>query len=154
MDSDILYKHIEFFFSKDDLNSMLVIKPMSYEPWLDKIYEMYSTKPTDDRFHYNLMHTDEYRNIKDKLIKIKEISKNSVNELTEQNKFKLEELFKSIEDSYEMLYYYDEIYLYAHYVFNNIRTSDVIKMEQSGGGQISLEEFKQKIRDKIKQLSI
>jgi hypothetical protein len=153
MDSDILYKHIEFFFSKDDLHSMLVLKPMSYDPWLNKIYDMYSKKPTDNSFHYNIMHTDEYQNIKIHLKEIKEISKNSINGLTEQNIYKLDVLFKKIEDSYKLLYYYDEIYLYAHYVFNNIRTSDVMTM-QSGGGQITLEEFKQKIRDKIKQLSI
>ena len=61
-------------------------------------------------------------------------------------------LFKEIEDEYAALYYYEETYVYAHYVFNNIRQNIIESFKQLGGGNITLEEFKQKIRDKINDM--
>ena len=148
----LVYNHIEFFFSKDDLKSMMTIKPLSYEPWLDTLYDLYSAKPDkgDDTFHYNIKHTEEYERILKEFDKIEDIIKDIKNEYLdktdEQKKNDIKECIKKIEMVYPKLYYYDETYMYAHYIFNNIRNSGVLQM----GGGITLEEFKQKIREKIK----
>lgn len=143
----MVYNHIEFFFSKDDLKSMMTIKPFSYESWLDSVYELYSKKPLDDKtFHYNIMHTDAFETINKHIKKIETLSNNS------NNKKEIEDLFKTIEEEYKNLYYYEETYVYAHYIFNNIRKNMLETFKQMGGGNITLEEFKQKIRDKIKNM--
>lgn len=152
----LVYNHIEFFFSKDDLKSMMTIKPLSYEPWLDTLYDLYSAKPDkgDKTFHYNIKHTEEYARILKEFDKIEDIIKDSKQEHTNKNddqkkneqKNEIKECIKKIENEYPKLYYYDETYMYAHYIFNNIRNSGVLQM----GGGITLEEFKQKIREKIK----
>jgi len=147
----IVYNHIEFFFSKEDLKSMMTIKPLSYEPWLDTLYDLYTTKPDDLSFHYNIKHTEQYANITKLLKKIEDI----VNEVDTQksNEVKKNEIknhITEIEKEYPKLYYYDEIYMYAHYIFNNIRNSGVLQM----GGGITLEEFKQQIREKIKLMGL
>jgi hypothetical protein len=151
----LVYNHIEFFFSKDDLKSMMTIKPLSYEPWLDTLYDLYSTKPEekDKSFHYNIRHTVQYQTILDKINTIEKITKSidPYDGYTEKEKKKMIlDQIKEIEDEYPKLYYYDEIYMYAHYIFNNIRNSGVLQM----GGGITLEEFKQKIREKIKSMGL
>jgi len=149
--SEILYKHIEFFFSKDDLKTMMTIKPFSYESWLDSIYELYLKKPEDKTiFHYNIMHTDAFNTIIEKIKEIKKIENDS------NKKEQINNLFKEIEEEYNKLYYYEETYMYAHYIFNNIRRNIIESklFKQVGGGNITLEEFKQKIRDKIKDITI
>jgi hypothetical protein len=149
-----VYNHIEFFFTKEDLKTMMTVKPLSYEPWLDTLYDLYSTKPdkNDTSFHYNIKHTDEYGRILEQLKKIEDITK-GINEhatKSEEDKKKdIKECIKKIEEEYPKLYFYDEIYMYAHYIFNNIRTSGVLQL----GGGITLEEFKQKIREKIKLMT-
>jgi len=144
----MLYKYIEFFFSKEDLKLMMSIKPFSYESWLDSIYELYSKKPEDDNiFHYNVMHTKEFEIINKYIKKIEELSSSNT-----PNKFEIDKLFKEIENQYENLYYYEETYLYAHYIFNNIRKNIIEEYKQVGGGHITLDEFKQKIREKINQM--
>lgn len=149
---NIMYNYIEFFFSKEDLKSMMTIKPFSYESWLDVLYESYKNKPINNNtFHYNIMHTKSFENINSK---IKEIEKIYSLGLTTENKHKIDILFKQIEEQYKDLHYYEETYLYAHYVFNNIR-KNIIETEtykQVGGGKISLEDFKKKIREKIRKL--
>ena len=150
--SEMLYKYIEFFFSKDDLKTMMTIKPFSYESWLDSLYDLYSKKPEDETiFHYNIMHTTEFEIINKYIKKIEELSNNQ-NESNESNKSEINKLFKEIEDQYDNLYYYEETYLYAHYIFNNIRKNIIEEYKQLGGGHISLEDFKQKIRDKINNM--
>ena len=148
----IVYNHIEFFFSKDDLKTMMTIKPLSYEPWLDTLYDLYSSKPNDNSFHYNITHTVEYQKILEKIKEIEKITKGAepydVSD-AEKKKLILEQI-KQIENEYPKLYYYDEIYMYAHYIFNNIRNSGVLQM----GGGITLEEFKQQIREKIKRMDL
>ena len=149
--SDIVYNYIEFFFSKDDLKSMMTIKPLSYENWLDSLYELYSTKPAKGKFHYNLMHTDEFEFIQKKINEIKEKEKNANGlELSQTEKADIMRLFKEIEDKYAVLDYYDDIYVYAHYVFNTIRKSGIPLM----GGGLSLDEFKNKIREKIRLMDL
>jgi tRNA-dihydrouridine synthase len=146
----IVYNHIEFFFSKEDLKSMMTIKPLSYEPWLDTLYDLYSAKPDekDKSFHYNIKHTTQYANILKHITEIEKIT-NSIN--TQEEKIQeIKDHIKEIEKEYPKLYYYDEIYMYAHYVFNNIRNSGVLQM----GGGITLEEFKQHIREKIKLIEL
>ena len=150
-----VYNHIEFFFSKDDLKSMMTIKPLSYEPWLDTLYDLYSSKSdkNDLSFHYNIKHTDAYVNILKQIDTIEKITKGFEphnNKSDEQRKTEIKDCIKEIEKEYPKLYYYDEIYMYAHYIFNNIRNSGVLQM----GGGITLEEFKQKIREKIKQMGL
>ena len=146
--SEMLYKYIEFFFSKEDLKLMMSIKPFSYESWLDSIYELYSKKPEDDNiFHYNVMHTKEFEIINKYIKKIEELSSSNT-----PNKFEIDKLFKEIENQYENLYYYEETYLYAHYIFNNIIKNIIEEYKQVGGGHITLDEFKQKIREKINQM--
>ena len=86
----IVYNHIEFFFSKEDLKSMMTIKPLSYEPWLDTLYDLYSAKPdeNDKSFHYNIKHTEQYANILKHLTQIEKIT-NGVNiQKTEEEKKK------------------------------------------------------------------
>jgi hypothetical protein len=147
----ILYNYIEFFFSKNDLKQMMTVKPLSYEPWLEQLYTMYSSKPTDDSFHYNIMHTETYENIMKLLKDIETITKIDKNIKTDDiKKIEITQKFIDIQREYINLYYYDEIYMYAHYVFNNIRSSGVLQM----GGGITLEDFKKKIRDKIKLLGL
>jgi hypothetical protein len=58
---------------------------------------------------------------------------------------------------YKDLYYYDNVYVFAHHVFNNIRQlpNFGIDIQKGGkGGTLSLEEFKQIIREKIKLLDL
>jgi hypothetical protein len=151
----LLYNHMEFFFSKADLKTMMTIKPLSYEPWLDTLYDLYSTKPekNDKSFHYNIKHTKEYETISNKLKEIEKITKGIDEHASKSDEIRKNEIkacIKEIESQYPKLYYYDEIYMYAHYIFNNIRNSGVLQM----GGGITLEEFKEKIREKIKQLGL
>ena len=164
---DIIYKYIEFFFSKKDLHSMMTIKPLSYENWLQSISDMYSSNPKTDKntFHYNIMHTDAYKDIIKSLRKIDQLSKveksNKSGEaktevsIIEENKQKIEAEFENIKEKYKQLYYYDEIYVYAHYVFNNIRKIPNLGIQKGGGHkQLTLEEFKEIIREKIKMLDL
>ena len=172
---DIIYKYIEFFFSKTDLHSMMTIKPLSYENWLQSISDMYSVDPQMDKtkFHYNIMHTPVYQEIIQSLRKINDLStvdppkagesKTEVEKLKEtetkiqKNKSKIEHEFNSIKEKYSQLYYYDEIYVYAHYVFNNIRKIPNLGIQKGGGHkdkELTLEEFKEIIREKIKMLDL
>ena len=167
---DFLYNYIEFFFSKSDLHSMMKIKSLSYENWLQSISDMYSVNPyltnPNTTFHYNIMHTDTYQSIIkslreiDKLSKVEDISGETEvqkqirsEQKIQQNKVEIEKKFEVIKEKYKELYFYDEIYVYAHYVFNNIRKIPNLGI-QKGGGHLSLEEFKQKIREKIKMLDL
>lgn len=157
---DILYNYIEFFFPKQDLESMMKIKALSYENWMETVYNLYSVKPNsgDKRFHYNIMHTDEYMKIMKILTEINTIytttdGTKTTDEKKQDTRMKIEE----IEKLYESLYYYDEVYVFAHHVFNNIRKlpNFGIDIQRGGkGGDISLEQFKQIIREKIKMLDL
>uniref|UniRef100_A0A6C0D3L1 Uncharacterized protein n=1 Tax=viral metagenome TaxID=1070528 RepID=A0A6C0D3L1_9ZZZZ len=169
---DIIYKYIEFFFSKTDLHSMMTIKPLSYENWLQSISDMYSVENKSDKntFHYNIMHTTAYKEIIKLLREIDQLtneqSKPGENKTDagkieetekkiEKNKPIIEEKFKKIKEYYTQLYYYDEIYVYAHYVFNNIRKIPNLGIQKGGGHkdrQLTLEEFKEIIREKIRML--
>jgi hypothetical protein len=152
----IIYNHIEFFFSKEDLKSMMTIKPLSYEPWLDTLYDLYSSKPDekDLSFHYNIKHTKQYERILKQIDEIDKITKGVEpgyqNKTDDEKKNEIKNCIKEIENEYSTLYYYDEIYMYAHYIFNNIRNSGVLQM----GGGITLEEFKHQIREKIKRMGL
>ena len=154
---DILYNYIEFFFSKHDLQTMMEIKALSYENWMKSVYSIYSIKPkNNDKFHYNIMHTSEYINIKRILKEISDIYKGG--ESDEIKKSKAQAKIVEIENLYKNLYYYDEVYVFAHHVFNNIRQLPNfgidIQKGGKGGSTISLEDFKQIIREKIKLLDL
>jgi hypothetical protein len=91
------------------------------------------------------MHTKEYENVIKQIKEIKKECKKGEN----ASKTQIKQITNIIFAELKKLYYYDEIYVYAHSVFNNIRRSGIIK--QIGGG-LSLEEFKKKIREKIKMI--
>ena len=153
---DILYNYIEFFFSKHDLQSMMEIKALSYENWMKSVSSLYSIKPkNNDKFHYNIMHTPEYIKIKKILKSITDIYKGDGDPETKKTQA-LEKIIE-IENLYKNLYYYDDVYVFAHHVFNNIRQlpNFGIDIQKGGkGGVLSLEEFKQIIREKIKLLDL
>ena len=156
---DILYNYIEFFFSKHDLQSMMEIKALSYENWMKSVSSIYSIKPkNNDKFHYNIMHTPEYIRIKKILKEISDIYKgDDPNETPQIKKSKAQEKIIEIENLYKNLYYYDNVYIFAHHVFNNIRQlpNFGIDIQKGGkGGTLTLEEFKQIIREKIKLLDL
>ena len=148
--AEMVYNYIEFFFSKDDLKLMMTIKPFSYESWLDSVYDLYLKKPLpgDKTFHYNIMHTDAFKIINENINQIEKLSISN----SPKDKKEIENLFKKIEEQYTHLYYYEETYVYAHYIFNNIRKNMLETFKQMGGGNITLEEFKKKIRDKIRDI--
>ena len=144
--AEYLYKYIEFFFSKEDLEIMLPPKSLSYEMWLSSIHDVYfDTEKKSDEFHYNIKFSPSYKKIMNYADEIKNIREPM------KNKEKIYELKKKIEDQYKNLYYYQDIYVYAHYFFESMKINNVFTMDITGGG-ITLEHFKQKIRDKIKEL--
>lgn len=188
---DIVFNYIEFFFSKEELNAMFKIKPLSHHVWLEILDGMYSTEPTEtnestsnksistestsngsisngsedsnsSKFHYNIMHTDAYKNIMKYLQDIKNILIKSDESARSKMKVKqdIKDIYikiKSILES-EDLHYYEQTYVYAHYIFNNIRNNGI---KIKGGGKhiknikdMSLEEFKDAIREKIKELEL
>ena len=153
---DIVYNYIEFFFSKKDLHSMMTIKPLSYEMFMKHLYDLYSLKPElkEDEFHYNIMHTDEYKSIIEKLKFIHKKSEKGEHLTNPVIKAEIDKKFLEIEELYKKLYYYDEIYVYAHYVFNNIRKITDLGIQRGGGRTLNLEQFKDKIREKIKLLDL
>ena len=176
--SDVVFKYIEFFFSKEELLTMFKIKPLSYHVWLNAVHGLYSvdpnlSKPANEKvFHYNIMHTSAYKDIIEILKKIKGIVNDSAKfatTTTDENaisKNKTDGIDK-IKVEYDQinklcikdLYYYEETYIYAHYVFNNIRNNGI---KIKGGGlmnikdikDMSLEDFKDAIREKIKELDL
>ena len=141
---DYVYKYIEFFFSKEDLESMLPPKPLPYETWLTTAYDVHFDKEKEPNiFHYNIRFSPAYKKI---MKYVEEIKK-----LPHPDKDKINELNKKIESQYKDLYYYQDIYVYAHYFFETMKNNNVFTMNITGGG-LTLEQFKQKIRDKIKEL--
>ena len=176
--SDVVFNYIEFFFSKEELLTMFKIKPLSHHVWLDAVHDLYSTDPNESKsadekvFHYNIMHTDAYKDIMEILKKIKKIAIKSSEfvSTTTDEKTIANHKKKGIEDikteydkilkiCIEKLHYYEETYVYAHYIFNNIRNNGI---KIKGGGimnikdikDMSLEEFKDVIREKIKELGL
>jgi hypothetical protein len=178
--SEIVFKYFEFFFSKDDLNTMFKINPLSHHVWLDAVHSMYSIDPNDpnnpnkskdkEAFHYNIMHTPAYKEIMERLKKIKKIvidtakanaSATSTNE-NDRNALKTQQIkqeYDKINQLFDDLFYYEQTYVYAHYIFNNIRDSGM----KIKGGEIkyiddiknmTLDEFKDAIRDKIRELEL
>lgn len=151
--SDVLYKYIEFFFSKEELNKFIIINTLTCEMYLDSVYDLYSKKPSvgENVFHYNIRHTTEYETI---MSILKEIKKQIADKTKEVNIEVINSKLTQIEELYKKLHYYDKLYVYAHYVFNNIRSSEIIQLEENLilGGGVTIEHFKQMIRDKIKKI--
>jgi hypothetical protein len=158
---DIVFKYIEFFFSKEELNTMFKIKPLSHHLWLDAINGMYSNEPNKgEEFHYNIMHTTAYKEIMKELKSIKIIINDS-NKKIDQIKNEIKPKFNKINEMLQEddLYYYEQTYVYAHYIFSNIRNNGI---KIKGGGikhmkdikDLSLEEFKELIKEKIKELEL
>ena len=98
-------------------------------------------------FHYNIRWTNEYKKIKQILNDIKSIIQGQ-KKSKDKNKLIRKKII-SIQKLYVNLKYYTEIYVYAHHIFNSIR-EDIIKNPKITGGGITLEEFKELIRQKIK----
>jgi hypothetical protein len=150
---NFLYEHIEFFFSTDDLKDMMDIQELSYENWQTTVVLLNETikpKPNESNetnkditFNYNIMTDVTY-------FQIKEILKTMKKDIQQKNKEEIKNKIIKIENLYDKLYYYDEVYVHAHFVFNNIR-----KLIKEGnpnvtmGGGMSLEDFKERIRQKI-----
>lgn len=158
---DVVFNYIEFFFSKEELNTMFKIKPLSHHVWLDAVDGMYSNEPnTSDEFQYNIMHTTAYKEIMKHLESIKTII-NDPNKKIDQIKKEIQSIYvkinKILQD--DELHYYEQTYVYAHYVFSNIRNNGI---KIKGGGikhmkdikDLSLEEFKELIKEKIKELEL
>jgi len=149
---ECIYKYIEFFFSKEDLESMMPPKSLPYQTWLVSVYDVYFDKEGEPGvFQYNIRFDPAYKRIMKYLEEIEKIS-DPINNTSQIN-----EINKKIENEYKNLYYYHEIYVYAHYFFENMRNNDVFILdigEEIIGGGITLEQFKQKIREKIKLLYI
>jgi hypothetical protein len=185
---DIVFNYIEFFFSKEELKTMFKIKPLSHHVWLEVLDGMYSSESNElnetnessetnksngsedsnsdeTKFHYNIMHTDAYKNIMKLLQDIKNILiKSDESDHSDRSKMKMQQdikdIYKKIKEILESedLHYYEETYVYAHHIFNNIRNNGI---KIKGGGKymkdikdMSLEEFKDAIREKIKELEL
>ena len=146
-EEQIIYNYIEFFFSKDELKSLMNIDSLDYDSWLNSIRLLYSDKDPIDGFHYNIMRTDSYGKIIEYIKKIREKVKNGINP---NDKPFIKNQIILIENEYENLYYYDQIYVYANNIFNKIRDTG-LKIE-GGGKNMTLEDFKQIIREKIMAL--
>jgi hypothetical protein len=143
--AEYLYKYIEFFFSKEDLQLIMPPKPLSYSMWLSSVYDMYDTEGDPNVFHYNIKFSPAYKQIIIYADEIKNI-RDPIN-----NKEKIDQIKKKIDAEYKNLYYYQDIYIYAHYFFEDMKINNVFTADMTGGG-ITLEQFKQKIRDKINEL--
>lgn len=149
-EEQIIYNYIEFFFSKDELKSMMMINTLDYDSWVNSIRLLYSDSEPIEGFHYNIMRTDSYIIIIDCIKKIKEKIKNGINN---GDKHFIKNQIIIIEREYNNLYYYDQIYVYAHNIFNKIRNNG-LKLQGGGQKNMTLEDFKQIIRDKIKNIHI
>lgn len=155
---DVVFNYIEFFFSKEELNTMFKIKPFPHHVWLDAVDRMYSIEPKDKtEFHYNIMHTESYKGI---MRHLEEIKKNiTSNKPKSETKRVIDAIYIKIKGilNNDELYYYEQTYVYAHYIFNDIREKGI---KLKGGGikhmkdikDLSLEEFKELIKEKIKEL--
>jgi hypothetical protein len=143
------------------------------------------SKSDDEKvFHYNIMHTTAYKDIIECLENIKKIvidsakaianiptsapttptlATDATSSIIATNKIKKEEDIKKEYDKINILfndlYYYEETYVHAHYIFNDIRNTG---MKLKGGGiknikdikDMTLEEFKDVIREKIRELGL
>jgi hypothetical protein len=147
---------------------MLQIRAYPYETWLENVHNLYSKDPNinekgtrkdikDQIFNYNIMHTIAYEKIMKHLKDIKTISTGTKSD--EEKKTEINLKFDEMNDLYKDLYYYDQIYVCAHYIFNTIRNNGInLKGTLYGGSvyggmnELTLEEFKEIIRNKIKSL--
>ena len=164
---NIIYDHLEYFFSEEDLNSIFKKELISYEMFLNMIYDLDNpkekekekeeTKNEDKSNVFNIMHDPTFLNIKEMIGKIEQTLKD-IPDL--ENAIKdgiVDNLFNDIENKYYELKYYNEIYVYSHYIFNTIRNNKSILSEinkKITGGGISLEDFKEIIRNHIKSMNL
>jgi hypothetical protein len=158
---DILYKHFEFFLSKEDIRNLFPLENnLTYTEYLNNVAKIYET-PKEDIFQYNIKFVPIYIEIKEKLKAIKKIVETEIKSQSEhtENENSLKELNKQltqlIKDSqnHTDLYFYQEEYVYAHHKMNEFRNNpDAFEKLFHGGGNLTLEQFKQKIRDKIMRL--
>jgi hypothetical protein len=163
---NILYKHFEFFLSKEDIRTLFPLENnLTYTEYLNNIAFMYEKKNEDKVFQYNIRFVPIYIEIKEKLKAIKKILQTEIKSESEQKQNEKnikelhEQLKKLIKDSktHTDLYFYQEEYIYAHHKMNEFRNnSDAFDFENDllygGGITLTLEQFKQKIRDKIMRL--
>uniref|UniRef100_A0A6C0ETS7 Uncharacterized protein n=1 Tax=viral metagenome TaxID=1070528 RepID=A0A6C0ETS7_9ZZZZ len=150
-----LYENIEFFFSIVDLEQMMKIKQFSYEDWATTSVLLKETKFIKDEtkvnpdFNYNIMTDDAYKNII-------EILKTTKDDIINKNKEGFNTKISQIVKLYDDLYYYEEVYVHAHFVFNKIRKlieDGIIDENTTVGGGLSLKDFKERIRQKIRLIT-
>lgn len=148
---DILYNNIEFFFSETDLKHLMPIEPLSYDDWASLAVTVKETKDDTHHNRYNIMLDESFLKIKPLLKDIKLIAMNT--ETAEKKKGLIKNKIAEIEQLYEKLHYYKEVYVHAHFMFNRLRK--ILEQEQSMfmGGGMSLNEFKERIRQKIKLIT-
>lgn len=176
---DIFYKNFEFFLSKEDIRILFPLENnLTYTEYLNNVAFLYEAQKNE--FQYNIRFVPIYIEIKEKLkqinnlrIKMSKINQDSSQYASQsdsqtaaqsaaqtaaqnQEMTKLIGQFQTLIEevrTHNDLYFYQEEYVYAHHKMNEFRNnSDAFEdIIQSGGG-ITLEQFKQKIRDKIMRL--
>jgi hypothetical protein len=152
---DILYKNFEFFLSKEDIRILFPLENnLTYTEYFNNIAFMYE-KQTNG-FQYNIRFVPIYIELKEKIKEIKKLQiimkkspvSSQIQKMNELN-VQLKKLIDDLE-THNDLYFYQEEYVYAHHKMNEFRNnSDAFEMY---GGAMTLEQFKQKIRDKIMRL--
>jgi len=165
--NQIIYNNLEFFFSEEDLNSIFKKELISYEMFLNMIHDLDNpkekekeneeTKNEDKPNVFNIMHDPTFLNIKVMIGNIEQ-QLNVIPDIEEAiQDGTVDSLFNDIEKKYSELKYYNEIYVYSHYIFNTIRDNNSILSEinkKITGGGISLEDFKEIIRNHIKSMNL
>ena len=141
---------LNFFFSETDLKHLMPIEPLSYDDWASLAVTVKETKE-DANNKYNIMLDESFLQIKKHLIDIKSILTGP--KTAEEKKDLIKLKIAEIEQLYEKLHYYKEVYVHAHFMFNRLRK--ILEQEQSMfmGGGMSLNEFKERIRQKIKLIT-
>jgi hypothetical protein len=149
---DILYNHFEFFLSKEDIKILFPLKSLTYTEYLNSVSYMYEEKDDTKKFQYNIRFTPSYIDITKLLTDIKNILKNDV--IPDVEKTKIIENIKRIKYLLKMsdLNFYSEEFVYAHYKMEEFRNNSKLFKQRQYGGGLTLEQFKQKIREKIMDL--
>jgi len=154
--SDILYNYLEFFFTTDDLHDMIDIKSSSYKEWSESVLLLKEENPPNDydtKFYYNIRWTSQYIRIKRILDEMDIIIKNEKGIRDVEIKQSIRDKILKIKELYIGLEYYEDIYVYAHHIFNSIRDEILNSVSLFSGGGITLEEFKEIIRQKVKLIN-
>jgi hypothetical protein len=155
MAGKIIYDHIEFFFSKETLHSIVGIDNLSYDDWARSVMLLKTDEETesyqklnenDKQFVYNIQLNENFLKIK----KIVEEIEKQIEAEPDITKINIDSKVIEMKKLTEELEFYDEIYLSANRVFNKIRQHIHDSYPSYVGGGLSLEDFKEMIRQKVK----